>query len=113
MAEDSSVPQEPTREEIDALEGPALIEFGATWCGHCQALAPKLAEELAKRPGIPHLKIEDGPGRRLGRSFRVKLWPTLVFMRDGQVVKQVSRPELREVREGLESIAESASSGEY
>lgn len=111
MTDDSSVPLEPTREEIDALEGPALVEFGATWCGYCQALAPKLAQELKKHPEIRHLKIEDGPGRRLGRSFRVKLWPTLVFMRDGQVVKQVSRPELREVREGLESIAGPASGG--
>jgi thioredoxin 1 len=106
MTDDSSVPHEPSREEIDALEGPALIEFGATWCGYCQALAPKLAQELTKHPEIRHLKIEDGQGRRLGRSFRVKLWPTLVFMRDGQVVKQVSRPDLREVREGLASIAE-------
>lgn len=39
-----------------------------------------------------HLKIEDGPGRRLGRFFRVKLWPTLVFLQDGEEVARLVRP---------------------
>jgi thioredoxin 1 len=97
-------PPEPSREEIDRMAGPVLLEFGATWCGYCQALAPQLARLLEDFPDVRHVKIEDGPGRRLGRSFRVKLWPTLVFLRDGQVVKQSSRPAAEEVRQGLEAI---------
>src|SRR4051794_7101080 len=97
--------REPVRDEIDRMEGPVLLEFGASWCGHCQALAPRLGELLEGYPEIRHLKVEDGPGRPLGRSFRVKLWPTLVFMRDGRVVRQVSRPEVGEVQEGLTEIA--------
>src|SRR4051794_41972124 len=101
--------RQPTRDEIESREGPVVLEFGARWCGHCQALAPRLARLLEGHPKVHHLKVEDGPGRRLGRSFRVKLWPTLVFLRDGQVVKQVARPELGEVREGLVAIAEARS----
>ena len=88
------------------MEGPVLLEFGASWCGYCQSLAPKLSRLLEDYPDVQHIKIEDGPGRPLGRSFRVKLWPTLVFMKDGQVLRQVSRPEVSEVREGLAELAE-------
>jgi thioredoxin 1 len=96
---------EPAREEIDRMEGPVLLEFGAGWCPHCQALAPELSRLLEDHPEIRHIKVEDGPGRPLGRSFRVKLWPTLVFLRDGRVVKQLSRPDSVEVEEGLAEIA--------
>lgn len=97
--------REPTREEIDRTEGPVLLEFGASWCPYCQALAPELASLLREYPAVRHIKVEDGPGRPLGRSFRVKLWPNLVFLRDGQVVRQLARPRVEEVREGLESLA--------
>lgn len=96
---------EPSREEIETSRGPLLVEFGAAWCGHCQALAPQLAVLLEEFPNVRHIKVEDGPGRPLGRSFRVKLWPNLVFLRDGQVVAQAARPSAQEVRQGLEAIS--------
>ena len=96
--------REPTRAEIDQIVGPVLLEFGASWCPHCQALAPKLAVLLKQYPTVRHIKIEDGPGQALGRSFRVKLWPNLVFLRDGRVVSQSARPEQEEVEEGLKAI---------
>ncbi len=64
-------------------------------------LWPQLATLLKKYPEVRHLRIEDGPGRPLGRSFRVKLWPTYVFMRDGQVLKQTARPSPQDLEEGL------------
>lgn len=101
--------REPTRDEIDRLAGPVLLEFGASWCGHCRHLAPTVSRLLADYPEVRHIKVEDGPGLPLGRSFRVKLWPTLVFLRDGQVAEQVARPGAEEVRRGLDAIAPRAS----
>ena len=86
---------EPTRDAVDRLEGPTLVEFGSPWCGWCSAAQPLIADALADRPHVRHLKIEDGPGRPLGRSFRVKLWPTLVFVRDGREVSRLVRPSER------------------
>lgn len=83
---------EPTRAAIDALAGPAVLEFGTPWCGYCLAAQPLLDAAFAGFPQVHHIKIEDGSGRPLGRSFRVKLWPTLVFLRDGVEVARVVRP---------------------
>ena len=84
----------PTRAEGDALQGLTLLEFGTDWCGHCRAAQPALAQALSAHAGWRHLKVEDGPGRPLGRSYRVKLWPTLVLLRDGQEVARLVRPTL-------------------
>ena len=82
----------PSRAELDAMPGLVLLEFGTVWCGHCRAAQAVIAEALSQHAQWHHLKIEDGPGRRLGRSFGVKLWPTLVMLRDGQEVGRVIRP---------------------
>jgi thioredoxin 1 len=92
----------PTREAVDALSGDALIEFGTPWCPHCQAAQPLIAQALHQRPEIKHIKVEDGPGQRLGRSYQVKLWPTLVFLKDGRERARVVRPTTQaEVDEAL------------
>ena len=85
-------PNAPTRESLDALTGVTVLQFGANWCGHCQAAAPFISEAFANFPVIKVLPIEDGAGRPLGRSFKVKLWPTLVFLVNGQEVGRVVRP---------------------
>ncbi|WP_169973029.1 thioredoxin family protein [Tautonia rosea] len=102
------IDREPTRAEVDQMVGLVLLEFGASWCGHCQAVAPRRDALLDEHPEIQHIPIEDGPGRPLGRSFRVKLWPTFVFLRDGEVVRQVSRPDPDELREGFETLVNTA-----
>ena len=84
---------EPKREEIDMLAGPTLLEFGSPWCGYCRRAQPLIAEALAAHPKVRHIKVADASGRRLGRSFTVKLWPTLVFLRDGQETARLVRPD--------------------
>ena len=84
--------REPRRDEVDALEGPTLVEFGSPWCGYCRRAQPLLASSLAAHPRVRHLKIADASRRRLGRSYGVKLWPTLVFLKDGREVERLVRP---------------------
>ncbi len=83
---------EPTRLEVDSLAGLTLLEFGTSWCSHCQAAQPHIAAALKAHPGLRHIRIEDGRARRLGRSFGVKLWPTLVLMDNGVEQARVARP---------------------
>ena len=63
-----------SRAEVDDLAGLVLLEFGADWCPHCQAVQP-LLEQLLSGRDIRHVKVADGKGKRLGRTFAVKLWP--------------------------------------
>jgi thioredoxin 1 len=83
---------EPTRQEIDTSPQPTVIEFGAGWCGYCQAAQADITAALSKRPTVRHIKVEDGKGRPLGRSFKVKLWPTLVYLENGAELGRVVRP---------------------
>ncbi|HZZ79674.1 MAG TPA: thioredoxin family protein [Gemmataceae bacterium] len=96
--------QEPSRAEIDALAGPVVVEFGAPWCPHCIAVQSAL-EVLMQEFPVHHIKIYDGKGLPLGRSFRVKLWPSLVFLRDGNVLRQLARPGRDQMREAFEALA--------
>jgi len=104
MTDDYANP-EPTLNDIGALKGAAVIEFGTPWCGHCRAAQPLLTAAFTNHPSIQHIKIEDGSGRPLGRAFRVKLWPTLIFLVDGQEVSRLVRPtDTNPIREALTKI---------
>ena len=96
---------EPARADVDAMAGPAVLEFGTSWCGICRAARPAIDAALSDHPDVRHLRVEDGPGRPLGRSFRVTLWPTLIFLRDGREVVRLVRPrDVRTIGDALARI---------
>ena len=96
----------PSRAGIDVLAGPTVVEFGTAWCGWCRAAQPLIASAFAGHAGVRYLKVEDGPGRPLGRSFGVKLWPTLIFLVDGKETARLVRPaQADDIARALAQIA--------
>ena len=83
---------EPPRGEVDATAGPAVLEFGNSWCGHCRRAEPLIRDAFARHDGVRHIRVADASVSRLGRTFGVKLWPTLVFLKDGQEIARLVRP---------------------
>lgn len=98
--------EQASRSDIDALKGAVILEFGTGWCGYCRAAQGPLEEAITQFPAAQHMKVEDGSGRPLGRSFRVKLWPTIIFLKDGVECERLVRPTgTAEIVKACESIS--------
>jgi len=97
--------KEPSREEVDKTSAPTVLEFGSPTCGFCMAAQPAIASAFANHEDVLHIKIADASGRRLGRSYGVKLWPTLVFLKEGSEVVRLVRPrDAKPIRDALATI---------
>lgn len=93
----------PEPEAVAAMPGLVLLDFGTDWCGHCMAAHAAVDGWVREHAGIDHLRVEDGRGRPLGRAYRVKLWPTLVLLRDGREIARVVRPRAPDDLQALDA----------
>ena len=78
--------------EAETKEGLVLVDFWATWCGPCRMQAPileKLSQELSDDE-LKILKMDVDENPETARTFGIMSIPTLLFKKDGQVVKQVA-----------------------
>lgn len=78
--------------EAETKEGLVLVDFWATWCGPCRMQAPileKLSQELLEDE-LKILKMDVDENPETARAFGIMSIPTLLFKKDGQVVKQVA-----------------------
>ena len=74
--------------------GVVLVDFWAESCRPCVALAPRIAEIAAERPGVKVVKLDVAKARRLSMSYRVAGLPTLMIFRDGQEAARLTDSSL-------------------
>ena len=78
--------------EAETKEGLVLVDFWATWCGPCRMQAPileKLSQEFSEDE-LKILKMDVDENPATARDFGIMSIPTLLFKKDGQVVKQLA-----------------------
>ena len=78
------------RQEVLESEKPVLLDFWATWCGPCRMVVPMVEAIAEERPDIKVGKVNIDEEFELARQFGVMTIPTLVVLKNGQVVRQVS-----------------------
>ena len=99
------ITQEVFDSEVSGGTGVAVLDFGATWCGPCQALAPAIdaiAQDYEGRAMIG--KVDVDQNQSLATQFGVMSVPTIVFFKDGQKVDQVIGNAPDKIREKIDAL---------
>ncbi|MCJ8312346.1 MAG: thioredoxin family protein [Saccharospirillaceae bacterium] len=84
--------QQIEKSELIQSKGWLLLEFGENWCPICQQAQPLIAAALLSFPELKRKMIIDGKGKRLGRLLKVKLWPSLILLYNGETKGTLVRP---------------------
>ena len=83
-----TVTKENFQEQVLNASNTVLLDFWATWCGPCRMIAPIVEEIAAENPGITLGKINVDEEMELAMQFGITSIPTLVVMKDGQMVNK-------------------------
>ena len=76
--------------QVVKAEGPVLVDFWAPWCGPCRMVAPildQISDELGGKLTIAKVNVDEN--QQVSMDFHIRSIPTLLFFKDGQMVKQL------------------------
>lgn len=85
-----NVTNETFHEEVMLCEKPVLVDFWAPWCGPCRMVGPILDQIAEEREDIKVVKINVDEEAELAKQFQIMSIPTLLIVKDGEVVQRVS-----------------------
>ena len=93
-------------DEVLANNPVAMIDFGATWCGPCKALAPvveEIANDYEGRAAVGKADVEECPA--IAARFRIRNVPTVLFFKNGELVdKSVGGVQKKTLTDKLDAL---------
>ena len=77
------------QEFLDGIEGKAIVDFWAEWCGPCKMVAPIL-QELADEAGIELVKVNVDEQAELATEFGITSIPVIMVVENGKILKSLT-----------------------
>ncbi|GAA5885402.1 hypothetical protein JCM6882_009605 [Rhodosporidiobolus microsporus] len=85
-----------------------VIDFHATWCGPCKAVAPKFEQFANQYRNVTFVKVDVDQAQDIARAYGVSAMPTFVFVKNERKVHQVRGADVNAIEAGIKQYSGSA-----